>query len=75
MRGYDESAEINHNPNWPYFLDHLSRILIIGGSGSGKPNVLLNLVKSQQLDIDKICQISKIHSNQIINFLSIEEKK
>ena len=23
-------------PNWPQFFDHLYRILIIGGSGSGK---------------------------------------
>ena len=29
------------------------RILIIGGSGSGKTNVLLNLIENQ-LDIDKI---------------------
>ena len=30
------------------------RILIIGGSGSGKANVLLNLIKHQPSDIDKI---------------------
>ena len=29
-------------------------ILIIGGSGSGKTNVLLNLIKHQRPDIDKI---------------------
>ena len=29
-------------------------ILIIGGSGSGKTNALLNLTKHQQPDIDKI---------------------
>ena len=27
---YDESVEINHNPNWPYIPDHPYRILIIG---------------------------------------------
>ena len=32
--------------------DHLYRILIIGGSGSGETNALLNLIK--QDDIDKI---------------------
>ena len=54
MKNYDQSVEINHNPNWPYIPDHPYRILIIGGSGSLKTNVLLNLIKHQQLDIDKI---------------------
>ena len=30
------------------------RILIIGGSGSGKTNTLLNLIKEQDKIIDKI---------------------
>ena len=42
-----------HNKKWPYIPDHQYRILIIGGSGSGKSNVLLNLIKKQD-DIDKI---------------------
>ena len=42
MKNYDQSVEINHNPDWPYILDHPYRTLIIGGSGSGKTNVLLN---------------------------------
>ena len=25
-----------HNPTWPKIPDHSSRILIVGGSGSGK---------------------------------------
>ena len=54
MKNYGESLEINHNPNWPYIPDHPYRILIIGGSGSGKTDVLLNLIKNQWLDIDKI---------------------
>ena len=33
--------------------DHPYRILIIGGSGSGKTNSLFNLI-NQQADIDKI---------------------
>ena len=37
---------------WPYIPDHLYRILIIGGSGSGKTNTLLNLINEQH-DIDK----------------------
>ena len=31
-----------HNPNWPEIPDHPYRILIVGGSGSGKTNALLN---------------------------------
>ena len=42
-----------HNLKWPYIPDHPYRILIIGGSGLGKINALLNLIKSQP-DIDKI---------------------
>ena len=37
-----------HNKNWPYIPDHPYRILIIGGSGSGITNVLLNLIKYRQ---------------------------
>ena len=54
MKTYDQSAKLNHNPNWSYILDHPHRILIIGGSGSGKTNVLLNLIKNQRPDINKI---------------------
>ena len=42
-----------HNEKWPYILDHPYRILIIGGSGSGKTNTLPNLINEQN-DIDKI---------------------
>ena len=34
-----------HNEKWPYVTDHQYRIIIIGGSGSGKTNTLLNLMK------------------------------
>ena len=51
MTNYDQSVEMNHNPNWPYILHHPYRILTIGGSGLGKTNVLL---KNQQPDITKI---------------------
>ena len=40
MKNHDQSAEKNHNPNWPYIPDHPHRILFFGGSGSGKTNVL-----------------------------------
>ena len=45
MKNYDQSVEINHNPNWPYIAEHPYRILIIGRSGSGKTNMILNLIK------------------------------
>ena len=41
-------------------------ILIIGGSGSGKTNSLLNLINNQP-DIDEIYLYSKIHMKQNIN--------
>ena len=36
-----------HNEIWPYVPDHPYRILIISGSGSGKTNTLLILIKEQ----------------------------
>ena len=42
-----------HNKKWSFIPDHLYRMLIIGSSGSGKTNTLLNLIKEQN-DIDKI---------------------
>ena len=50
---YVNENKTEHNKNWPYIPDHPYRILIIGGSGSGKTNVLLNLIENQP-DIDKI---------------------
>ena len=42
-----------HNPNWPEIPDHPYRMLITGGSGSGKTNVLFNLINHEP-GIDKI---------------------
>ena len=50
---YVNENKTKHNKNWPYIPGHPYRILIIGGSGSGKTNFLLNLIENQ-LDIDKI---------------------
>ena len=47
-----------HNEKWPYILDHQYRILIIGGSRSGKTNTLLNLINEQN-DIYKIYLYAK----------------
>ena len=48
-----EKKQKNKIQIWPQFLDHLSKILIIGGSGSGKTNGLINLI-SHQPDIDEL---------------------
>ena len=56
MINFDEVTGENtqeHNPNWPKILDHPYRILIVGKSGSGKTNAVLNLINHQP-EIDKI---------------------
>ena len=61
MINFDDIVNENktkHNKNWPYIPDHPYRILIIGGSGSGKTNLLLNLIENQP-DIDKIYLYAK----------------
>ena len=57
MINFDEYTNEN-NPNWPYIPDHPYRILIIGGSGTGKTNALLNLILNQPY-IDKIYLYAK----------------
>ena len=47
-----------NNEKWPYIPDRPYRILIIGGSRSGKTNTLLNLINEQR-DIDKIYLYAK----------------
>ena len=61
MINFDEYTNENKReckPNQPYIPDHPYRILIIGGSGSGKTNALLNLIHNQP-DIDKIYLYAK----------------
>ena len=55
MINFDDvvKANIKEYPNWPQISNYPYRILIIGGSGSGKTNSFFNLI-SQQPDIDKI---------------------
>ena len=43
------------NEKWPCIPDHPYRILIIGGSGSGKTNPLLNLIKNKMILTKFIC--------------------
>ena len=47
-----------YNPKWPEILDHPYRILMIGGSGSGQTNALLNLINHEP-DIDRISLYAK----------------
>ena len=55
---YVNENKTKHNKNWPYIPDHPYRVLIIGGSGSGKTNLLLNWIENQP-DIDKIYLYAK----------------
>ena len=51
---YLTKADIKkHNPIWPEIPDHPYRILIVGGSGSGKTNGLLTLINNES-DTGKI---------------------
>ena len=55
---YTNENKTEYNSKWPYIPDDPYRILIVGGSGSGKTNALLNLINNQ-LDIDKIYLYAK----------------
>ena len=58
-----------HNPNWPDIPDHPYRTLIVGGSGSGKTNVLLKLINHEpdKIMIKKFYML-KIHMKQNMNY-------
>ena len=61
MINFDDYAYENkteHNLKWLYVPDHPYRILIIGGSRSGKTNALLNLINNHS-DIDEIYLYAK----------------
>ena len=65
MINFDDFTKENikeHNPNWPEIPDHPYRILLDGGSGSGKTNTLLNLI-NHETDIDKFYLYTK-NSNE-----------
>ena len=64
-----ENIKKNNNSNWQQIPDYPYRILIIGGSESGKTSSLFNLI-SRQSDTDKIYLHSKdsYHIKQNISF-------
>ena len=56
MINFDDIIKENikeNNLNWPEFPDHPYRILIVGGSESGKTYSLFDLIRPQS-DIDKM---------------------
>ena len=55
---YTNENKTEQNLKWPYISCHPYRILIVGGSGSGKTNALLNLINNQP-DADKIYLYAK----------------
>ena len=57
-----------HNKRWLYIPYHPYRILIIGGSGSGKTNILLHLIREQNV-IDKIYLYAKDLSESKYEYL------
>ena len=57
---YTNENKTDRNSKWAYIQGNLYRILIIGGSESGKINALLNSINNQ-LDIDKIY----LHANDL----------
>ena len=76
MKNYEESVEINQNPKQPYMPDHRYRILVIGGSGSRKTNLLLNLIKHQRPDFDKIyLHVKDPFESKHQLFILMEEKE
>ena len=52
-----------HNEKWPYIPDHPYRIIIIGGSGSGKTNTMLNLIKEQ--DYHDVIDKTYLHARDL----------
>ena len=71
---YVNENKTEHNKNWPYIPDHPNKILVIGGSVSGKTNVLLNLIENQP-DIDKIYLYPKdLYEAKYQYLINIREK-
>ena len=55
-----------NNPKWSETPDHSYRILILGRTGFGKANALLNLINNR-LDIDNMFYMLKIRMKENVN--------
>ena len=64
---YTNENIIEHNSKWPYIPDHPYRILIAGGSRSGKTNALLNLINNQSQTLIKYIYMQRIHMEKNIS--------
>ena len=71
MINFDDYTN-EYNLKWLYISNYPYRILTIGGSGLGKTNALLNLIKNEP-DIDKI-YLYAIYLNLLI-FIYIHMKQ
>ena len=71
---YTNENKTEHKSKWPHIPDHPYRILIACGSGSGKTNVLLNLINNQP-DIDKIYLYTKDPYEAKCQYLIKKRKK
>ena len=77
MINFDDLIKENikeHNPNWPEIPDYPYRILIVGGSGYGKRNLLFIQI-SQQLDIGIIYLYAKDPHGAKYQFLINKREK
>ena len=70
---YTNENKTQHSSKWPYVPYHPYKILIIGGSGSGKTNALLNLINNQP-DIDKTYLYAKDRYEAKYQFLINKRK-
>ena len=55
---YTNENKTRHNENWPYIPYNIYKVLLIGGSGLGNTNALLNLINKQP-EIDEIYMYTK----------------
>ena len=71
MANFDSITSEN-NKKWSYIPDHPYRILMTGGSKSGKINVLINLINDlseQEILIKKRENVGIKHYNDINTFI------